>query len=103
MLRDHGFGKVVDGHVGFRQVLVGAVLATDMGRHFPIVEELKRLASKWATSPEDDPNNTTDQLAAKVLITAGLIKCGDISNSVGLSLFSMPPVAYYQLIFPFPA
>ncbi|PLW46040.1 hypothetical protein PCASD_03520 [Puccinia coronata f. sp. avenae] len=81
MLRDHGFGKVVDGHVGFRQVLVGAVLATDMGRHFPIVEELKRLASKWATSPEDDPNNTTDQLAAKVLITAGLIKCGDISNS----------------------
>ncbi|KAA1070929.1 3',5'-cyclic-nucleotide phosphodiesterase [Puccinia graminis f. sp. tritici] len=81
MLREHGFGKVIDGHAGFRQVMVGAVLATDMGRHFPIVEELKRLATKWATSPEDDPNNTDEKLAAKVLLTAGLIKCGDISNS----------------------
>ncbi|KAI7964379.1 hypothetical protein MJO29_002477 [Puccinia striiformis f. sp. tritici] len=81
MLREHGFGKVVDGHTGFRQVLVGAVLATDMGRHFPIVEELKRLFSKWGTSPEDVLTTTNEQLAAKVLITAGLIKCGDISNS----------------------
>jgi hypothetical protein len=87
MLREHGFGKVIDGHAGFRQVMVGAVLATDMGRHFPIVEELKRLAAKWATSPEDDPNDTDEKLAAKVLLTAGLIKCGDISNSVCSSLF----------------
>ncbi|OAV98671.1 hypothetical protein PTTG_12501 [Puccinia triticina 1-1 BBBD Race 1] len=81
MLREHGFGKVIDGHAGFRQVMVGAVLATDMGRHFPIVEELKRLACKWATSPEDGPHNPDEDLAAKVLLTAGLIKCGDISNS----------------------
>lgn len=85
MLRDHGLGRVVDGHTGFRRVLVGAVLATDMGRHFPIVEELKRLAVKWATSPEDQSMSATDDLEAKVLLTAGLIKCGDISNSVSLS------------------
>lgn len=81
MLREHGFQKIVDGHIGFRQVLAGAVLATDMGRHFPIVEELKRLLNKWATSTQELGQDSTDALAEKVLIAAGLIKCGDISNS----------------------
>ncbi|OAV99622.1 hypothetical protein PTTG_00567 [Puccinia triticina 1-1 BBBD Race 1] len=80
MLREHGFEKMVDGDPAFRQVLVEAVLATDMARHFPIVEELNRLASKWATAPEDDPHNPDEHLAAKLLITAGLMKCADISN-----------------------
>ncbi|KAA1075751.1 3',5'-cyclic-nucleotide phosphodiesterase [Puccinia graminis f. sp. tritici] len=91
MLREHGFGKVIDGHAGFRQVMVGAVLATDMGRHFPIVEELKRLATKWATSPEDDPNNTDEKLAAKVLLTAGLIKMWRYLNIPHLILLKSVP------------
>ncbi|MBW0523601.1 hypothetical protein O181_063316 [Austropuccinia psidii MF-1] len=83
MLREHGYGKVLDNHHGFRQVLVGSVLATDMGRHFPIVEELKRLASKWDSIQNDLSihQNDVELLSEKVLITAGLIKCGDISNS----------------------
>ncbi|KAG0142098.1 hypothetical protein CROQUDRAFT_50782, partial [Cronartium quercuum f. sp. fusiforme G11] len=80
MLREHGFEKLVDGHPGFRRVVAGSVLATDMGRHFPIVEELKALGTRWLNEPDDEttPFATLDE---KVTITAGLIKCGDISNS----------------------
>lgn len=77
MLRQHGFGKLVDTHAGFRRVIVSSVLATDMGRHFPIVEELKALGKLW----EDDESTIEASLDEKALITAGLIKCGDISNS----------------------
>lgn len=83
MLRDHGFEKLVDGHVGFRRVIAGSVLATDMGRHFPIVEELKALASRW-NDENARPSPYEPTLEDTVLITAALLKCGDISNSVCL-------------------
>ncbi|CAH7671616.1 hypothetical protein BY996DRAFT_4593891 [Phakopsora pachyrhizi] len=81
MLREHGFQKLVDGSIGFRRVLAGCVLATDMGRHFPIVEELKQLHCSWEALSAEQKITEEQVLSEKVLIAAGIIKCGDISNS----------------------
>lgn len=56
----------------FRKLLLGAVLATDMGVHFNFMAEFKKLVN-GADFPE---------LKRRVLVCQALIKCADISNPV---------------------
>ena len=57
---------------GFRKLLLGAVLATDMGVHFDFMTEFANLL------------NGADftELKRRVLVCQALIKCADISNPV---------------------
>ena len=70
----------------FRQLLLGAVLATDMGVHFDFMAEFTRLVN-GADFPE---------LKRRVLVCQALIKCADISNPVStiegaVRYASLPP------------
>lgn len=56
----------------FRKLLLGAVLATDMGVHFDFMTEFANLL-QGADFPE---------LKRRVLVCQALIKCADISNPV---------------------
>lgn len=56
----------------FRKLLLGTVLATDMGVHFDFMAEFRSLL-KGADFPE---------LKRRILVCQALIKCADISNPV---------------------
>lgn len=62
----------------FRKLLLGAVLATDMGVHFDFMTEFKNLLE----------GSHPAELKKRILVCQALIKCADISNPVGLSTFS---------------
>ena len=59
----------------FRKLLLGTVLATDMGVHFDFMAEFERFL-QGAEFPE---------LRKRVLVCQALIKCADISNPVSLA------------------
>ncbi len=75
IMRHNNLGFLLDRpHTGssFRQLLLGAVLATDMGVHFDFMAEFTKLVN-GADFPE---------LKRRVLVCQALIKCADISNPV---------------------
>jgi hypothetical protein len=86
MLKLHGFGHLLEGEAGhvpdFRQVLLTTVLVTDMGRHFPFTQSLNELGERFKA------NNYISSAVAedRLIICSGLMKCGDISNPVSISL-----------------
>lgn len=62
----------------FRKVTMAAVLATDMGGHFPIVAKLQEAARRVDSRTRDLAEVEEDRL----LICSCLMKCADISNPV---------------------
>ncbi|KAI0676581.1 HD-domain/PDEase-like protein [Trametes maxima] len=73
IMRHHNLGRLLDRPVAgpqFRKLLLGTVLATDMGIHFDFMTEFRRLV-EGADFPE---------LKKRILVCQALIKCADISN-----------------------
>ena len=62
----------------FRKLLLGTILATDMGVHFDFMTDFRSLLD-GADFPE---------LKRRILVCQALIKCADISNPVGTSSHS---------------
>lgn len=80
-MRHHGFGKLLDRpDSGFRKVLAGIVLATDMGVHYQFIRDFQSLV--------DGREYSLDR--RRLLLCQAIIKCADISNP------SRPPgVSHY--------
>lgn len=75
IMRHNNLGFLLDrlpSGSSFRKLLLGAVLATDMGVHFDFMSEFRSLVS-GADFPE---------LKRRILVCQALIKCADISNPV---------------------
>ncbi|KAI0720811.1 HD-domain/PDEase-like protein [Cerioporus squamosus] len=73
IMRHNNLGFLLDrlpSGSSFRKLLLGAVLATDMGVHFDFMSEFRSLVS-GADFPE---------LKRRILVCQALIKCADISN-----------------------
>lgn len=79
-LLSDGSGLLVSGqksgrHPDFRRLLLGTVLATDMGVHFKFMQQFNDLVVSFNASPR-----ATATPAEKLLLGQALLKCADISN-----------------------
>lgn len=75
IMRHNNLGVLLDRSTSgpsFRKLLLGTVLATDMGVHFDFMAEFRNLLN-GADFPE---------LKRRILVCQALIKCADISNPV---------------------
>lgn len=72
-MRHHGLGKLLDRpDSGFRKMLAGIVLATDMSVHYQFIRDFQSLVDGREYSLE----------RRRLLLCQAIIKCADISNPV---------------------
>lgn len=88
MLRRHNFDHLLGGdfgHLGdqatsFRKILEASILATDMSRHFAIVNEINDMGRRFGERGGSGPPSVAGLESDRLLLCSGLMKCADISN-----------------------
>jgi hypothetical protein len=102
LLRKHGFGFLlgpapaaeakkyparadIDSR-GFRRVLYGAILATDMALHFAWIQRLKEFAEAMQNEVQVDREALNEE--DRAMLCQALIKCADISNPVSQAIMA---------------
>ena len=73
-----------------RSLLIKSILATDMQLHFKYMTDLGNLQEKLAHNKGTDGWSVKDLEDYKTLACGLLIKCADISNVVGNTLYGYP-------------